>query len=557
MKGVLPDKLPTAGLGVFPLLMFELIYQEEGNERAVPIDLGGVVLGRSPDCDVVIKDFGVSRHHAKVIVDGDQCRVVDLKSKNGTHVNGTAVVEAILNDGDQVALGKFLLQFRRTLAEKVVLDEQKPLLEEAGTVIRSVGELEKYLGVAGGQTGSATTASRSRPNLESVDIEKSNRILRSLSELAKALITAQPEEVEGRIMDAVFEHIPVDRGFLMLYDEDGNLKPRVVKYRHGGEEGKITISKTIADRVVKDRVAILTSDAQVDPRFASGDSIRFHGIRSAMCAPLWKGDKVIGIIHIDSPMASNTFGEADLELLSALGNYAAVAIEQASLTRKVQEEKVRRERFEKYFSPAVAERIMSEGEKEVQELEVSVIFADIVGFTQMAEKMEPQLVSQLLNEYFSRMADVVLEYDGTLDKFIGDCIMAVFGAPYPQEDHAERAVRVALEMRRRLNELNRELGKDPPIQMRMGINSGKVVAGPIGSHKRKEITVLGDTVNIASRIESMVAEAGQIVVGARTRELVADAFEVKDLGTVSLKGKKKAVGVFEVLGERGGETRVS
>ena len=563
IKGVLPKGLQVAALGAFPLLMFELIHQDEGDERAVPIDLGGVVLGRLPDCDVVIKDFGVSRHHAKVIVDGDQCRVVDLKSKNGTHVNGTAVVEAILNDGDQVALGKFLLQFRRTLEEKVVLDEEKPLLEEAGTVIRPVGELEKYFGMEqpppGAHSGiTPTTASRSIPNFESADIEKSNRILRSLSELAKALMTAQPEEVEGRIMDAVFEHIPVDRGFLMLYDEDGNLKPRVVKYRRGGdEEGKITISKTIADRVVKDRVAILTSDAQIDPRFASGDSIRFHGIRSAMCAPLWKGDKVIGIIHIDSPMASNTFGEADLELLSALGNYAAVAIEQASLNKKVQEEKVRRERFEKYFSPRVAERIMSEGEKEVQELEVSVIFADIVGFTPMAEKMEPQLVSQLLNEYFSRMADVVLEFDGTLDKFIGDCIMAVFGAPYPQEDHAERAVRVALEMRRRLNELNKELEKDPPIQMRMGINSGKVVAGPIGSHKRKEITVLGDTVNIASRIESMVAEAGQIVVGARTRELAADAFEVRDLGTVSLKGKRKAVQVFEVLSEKGGETKIS
>jgi len=358
-------------------------------------------------------------------------------------------------------------------------------------------------------------------------------------------------------MDAVFEHIPADRGFLMLFDEEGNLKPRVVKYRHGGEEGKITISKTIADRVARDRVAILTSDAQVDPRFASGDSIRFHGIRSAMCAPLWKGDKVIGIIHIDSPMASNTFGEADLELLSALSHYAAVAIEQASLNRKVQEEKVRRERFEKYFSPAVAERILSEGEKDVQELEVSVIFADIVGFTQIAEKMEPPAVGQLLNEYFSRMADVVLEYDGTLDKFIGDCIMAVFGAPYPQEDHAERAVRVALEMRRRLNELNKELGKDPPIEMRMGINSGKVVAGPIGSHKRKEITVLGDTVNIASRIESTVAEAGQIVVGARTRELVRDSFEVKDLGTVALKGKKKAVRVFQILSEKSSETKIS
>ena len=177
--------------------MFELTYQEEGNERAVPIDLGGVVLGRSPDCDIVIKDFGVSRHHAKVMVDGEQCRLVDLKSKNGTHVNGVAVLEAILNDGDQVALGKFILQFRRTLDEKVVLDEQKPLLEEAGTVIRSVGELQKYLGVeppkSKGETHLPTTASRTVPDLEAVDIEKTNHILRSLSELAKALITAQPE----------------------------------------------------------------------------------------------------------------------------------------------------------------------------------------------------------------------------------------------------------------------------------------------------------------------------------------------------------------------------
>ncbi len=537
--------------------MYELTYLEEGDEHAAPLDTGEVVLGRSPDCDIVIKDFGVSRHHAKVVSDGDQYRLVDLKSKNGTHVNGVPVLEAILNDGDQVLLGKFVLQFRRTLDGKVVLDEEKPLLEEAGTVIRSVGEIEKYLADkapnTGTQTRLPTTASGTIPPVEPAEIQKANRILRSLSELAHALITAQPEEVEGRVMDAVFEHIPVDRGFLMLYDEDGNLKPRVVKYRHGGEEeGKITISKTIADRVVKDRVSILTSDAQVDPRFASGDSIRFHGIRSAMCAPLWRGDKVIGIIHIDSPMQVNTFGEADLELLSALGNYAAVAIEQANLNKKVQEEKVRRERFEKYFSPSVAARIMSEGEKEVQELEVSVIFADIVGFTPMAEKLDPPAVGQLLNEYFSRMADAVLEYDGTLDKFIGDCIMAVFGAPYPQDDHAVRAVQVALEMRRRLTELNKDRENQLPIEMRMGINSGKVIAGPIGSHKRKEITVLGDTVNIASRIESTVAKSGQVVVGQRTYELVKDSFELKDLGTVALKGKKKAVQVYQVLSEKGG-----
>jgi adenylate cyclase len=536
--------------------MFELAFLEDGSEQIVPIRPEGVVLGRSPDCDIVIKDFGVSRRHAEVVIDGDECRLVDLKSKNGTQVNGVRVLEVILNDGDQILLGKFQLEFRKTLEEQVVLDEEKPMLEEAGTVIRSVGELSKYFLeekppteprqrrpiAAPGRTGETAPVE--------TELGKINRVLRSLSELAKALISAQPEEVPARVMDAVFEHIPADRGFLMLLDEEGNLKPRVVHHRHGDDE-KITISKTIADRVVQDRVAILTSDAQVDPRFATGDSIRFHGIRSAMCAPLWKGDEVIGIIHVDSPMQTKTFTPDDLELLSALSNYAAVAIQQASLNKKIQQEKVARERLEKYFSPSIATRILSEGEKEAQELESSVLFADIVGFTRLAERMDAPSVARLLNEYFSRMSEPIFEADGTLDKFIGDCIMAVFGAPYAQADHAVRAVSVALEMRARLNELNAERGGSAAsISMRMGINSGIVVSGPIGSVKRKEITVLGDTVNIASRIESMVAESGQIVIGERTYELVKDRFEVRDLGTVALKGRKESVRVYEVLSEK-------
>jgi adenylate cyclase len=535
--------------------MYELVYQEEGTEQVFSMTSGECVLGRSPECDIVIKDFGVSRHHAKVVVEAGTCRVVDLQSKNGTHVNGVLVLEAFLNDGDEISLGKFPLRFQRKLDEKVVLDEEKPMLEEeAGTVIRSVGELQKYLETEKPRTEPSDSRRPSAADRtpDPQEIEKSNRILRSLSELGRTLITAQPdqpEEVSERVMDAVFDHIPADRGFLMLLDADGSLKPRVVKNRHGDEEGKITISKTIADRVVNDRVAILTSDAQVDPRFSTGESIRFHGIRSAMCAPLWKGDEVIGIMHVDSPIQANTFTEADLELLSALANYAAVAIERANLNKKIQKERVARERFEKYFSPSVITRIMSEGEMEVQELEATVIFADIVGFTPRAEKMDPPSVALLLNEYFSRMADVILEYDGTLDKFIGDCIMAVFGAPYPQEDHAIRAVKVALEMRRRLNDLNQERSPEPAIQMRMGVNSGRVVAGPIGSVKRKEITVLGDTVNIASRIESTVAKSGQIVIGEKTRELVGEQFEIKDLGTVALRGKEKSVRVFEVLSD--------
>ena len=262
--------------------MYEFIYQEEGSEQTVPIRAKGIVLGRSPDCDVVINDLGVSRRHAEVVMNGGECLVVDLKSKNGTQVNGVRVPEAALNDGDEILLGKFLVQFRKTLEEKVVLDEEKPLLEEAGTVIRSIGELSKFfLEEKPSKDSMKPREIRSEVDEPGDELAKINRVLRSLSELAKALISAQPEEVPRRVMDAVFEHIPADRGFLMLYDDKGDLKPRVVQHRHGNDE-KITISKTIADRVVKDRVSILTSDAQVDPRFATGDSIRFHGIRSAM-----------------------------------------------------------------------------------------------------------------------------------------------------------------------------------------------------------------------------------------------------------------------------------
>jgi len=268
--------------------------------------------------------------------------------------------------------------------------------------------------------------------------------------------------------------------------------------------------------------------------------------------PLWKGDAVIGIIHVDTPVQANSFTKADLELLSALANYAAVAIEQARLNEKIRDERFARERLEKYFSPSVVARILSEGEKEAQELEATILFADIVGFTRLAAKMTPPAVAELLNDCLSFMAEAVFEQEGTVDKFVGDCIMAVFGAPYTQADHAVRAVRVALEIRRRLAELNEARRPRPPIEMRMGINSGRVVAGPIGSAKRKEITVLGDAVNVASRLESAVARAGSIVVGERTFELVKDVFVLGDLGRVALEGKEEGIQAYEVLAERNG-----
>ena len=545
--------------------MYRLTYQDGDTPQSFTFASGDVVIGRSPECQIVLPDFGISRNHAKVVVsESGEARIMDLKSKNGTQVNGVPVVEAPLRDGDRILLGKFELTFSKALESKVVLDDAKPLSEEAGTIIRSVGELQHLLTGAGMAPGKTPADARKPEPVDVKEIEKSNRILKVLTQVAETLIAVRPvEEVLHQVMDIVFEHMPADRGFLMLEDEAvaDKLVPMVVKHRTtGGSEGRITVSKTIADRVMHDRVSILTSDAMVDPRFGAGDSIRFHGIRSAMCAPLWNKDQVIGIIHVDSPMLTNCFTVNDLDLLTALANYAAVAVERARLNQKIVAEEKKRERLGRFLSPQVANRILAAsatdggaalGAPEVRE--VSVLFADICGFTSMSENMSPSSVSLMLNDYLSRMTDVIFKYEGTLDKYIGDAIMAVFGAPLDMPDHAERAIRTALEMQERLSEWNAERKQGTPeLRIRIGINSGNAVAGEIGSINKKEYTVLGDTVNTASRLESSVAKPGTVVIGANTIALVEGLFECRSLGTFKVKGKALEIPAYEVLAAKAG-----
>ena len=542
--------------------MYRLIYKDGESPQTYSFTSGEVVIGRSPECQVVLRDFGISRTHARILVDDDgTCRIQDLKSKNGTQVNGSQVIEAPLRDGDRIQLGKIDLTFAKALESKVVLDEAKPLSEEAGTIVRPVGELSRLL-TGAGLPPLAPSGERKPPAVDVQEIEKSNRILKVLTGIAKTLIAVRPvEDVLQQVMDIVFEHMPADRGFLMLQDEqDGDkLVPMVVRHRTTTvSETRITISKTIADRVMQDRVSILTSDAMVDPRFGAGESIRFHGIRSAMCAPLWNQDEVIGIIHVDSPMLTNCFTVNDLDMLTALANYAALAVERARLNQKILAEEKKRERLGRFLSPQVTNRILQASDTHGGELgapelrDVSVLFADIVGFTTMSERMSPNEMALLLNDYLSRMTEVIFRYEGTLDKYIGDAIMAVFGAPLDMEDHAERAIRAALEMQERLAEWNAERSRgQAALQIRIGINSGKAVAGEIGSVNKKEYTVLGDTVNIASRLESSVAKPGTVVVGDNTFRAAGHLFQCRALGSTSLKGKQREVLVYEVAGLSG------
>jgi adenylate cyclase len=301
---------------------------------------------------------------------------------------------------------------------------------------------------------------------------------------------------------------------------------------------------------MRDRVAILAKDARYDSRLDASSSIQAMNIRSFMCAPLWNRNEVIGVLYCDNPR-SKQFTEDDLEVFTALCNYAAVAIEQARLSQQLVDETKRRERLQRYHSPAVVSRIIHGNEVDsgpnATERDVTVMFCDLVGFTAMCEALPPAQSAALLNAFLTRMTDVIFEHEGTLDKFLGDALLAVFGAPFEQPEHPRRAVEAALGMRRALVEMNaRQEG--PKLEMRIAIHTGIALTGDIGSPRRREFTVLGDVVNTASRIEDEITKPGEIVISGATYERIKKQVRVRPLGAKTLRGRTTPSEFYAVEG---------
>jgi adenylate cyclase len=210
--------------------------------------------------------------------------------------------------------------------------------------------------------------------------------------------------------------------------------------------------------------------------------------------------------------------------------------------------------MERYHSPAVVDEIVkghaSTDEREIKSSEVSILFADISGFTTVSETKSPEEVAEFLSHFFSYAVESIFAYGGTLDKFIGDAVMAFFGAPIQQDDHADRAVLAGLMLQRLIGEWNEEREKQslPVVRVRVGINSGPAVVGNVGTEKRVDYTVLGTSVNIASRLESGVAKPGQVVISQNTLDRVIGSFNTQALGEFALRGLQQKMPVFAVLG---------
>jgi adenylate cyclase len=454
--------------------------------------------------------------------------VADAGSHYGTYVDGRRVEqETELKPGDTIRVGEVDLAVEQYVPERELLSDSHALAEGPGTIFRPM-RAQTTPGASG-----------------------DGELIRLLGELNRAIVSNPFADMLNHVVDLAFAAVPADRAFLMLRDEaDGALSARVLRQRDGCAPPDATLSRTVVRRVMQERVAVLAADATTDPHLGASDSIIALNIRSFMCAPLWSQDTVIGVLYVDSPRSAR-FRAADLDAFTALANAAAVAIAQARLSNQLLEETRRRERLQRYHSPAIVTRILqgdnSDSGLRAQEREVTVMFCDIVDFTALSERLSPAETATALNAFLTRMTDVVFAHEGTLDKFLGDALLAVFGAPFDQADHAMRAVEAALAMRQALAELN-ERPDVPKLEMRVTINTGVALAGDFGSPKRREFTVLGDVVNTASRMENEIAAPGEIVVAGSTFARVKDRVIARPLGSRTVRGRGQSLDTYAVEG---------
>jgi adenylate cyclase len=509
-------------------------------------------VGRHPNNVIRLADREVSKEHATIERVAGGYLLKDLDSSNGTFVNGRRIREMRLREGDEIAFGSSRLTFR--LGDSVA-PTRPPAAEVSNrkgvTVVASAASMPAFLA----QLDQASAESEFRPAEQLHDVvalRQDYEKLRIAHEFHRQVGAERDlKSLIDKILGVAFQLLAADTAVLFRVDEKtGELTPAMVKSR-SGENVDVVVSETVLQRATETRKAVLTADAIIDSRFSSSESIVAQGIRSAMAVPLLSKNSLKGLLFLDSRERANAFSEKDLKILSSIASQAAIALENAELATRIEQEALTRAELSRFLSPAVADMVVR-GQVELLRVgrlaEVSVIFADIRGFTSMAENDSPQDTVQMLNEFFSAMATVVFRYEGNLDKFIGDCVMAVWGPPSPHPDDPARALRAALDMQvevARLNERRRAKGQ-PAIEVGIGVNTGQAVVGYMGSNERHEFTAIGDSVNTASRLCGL-ARGSEVIATEATVRRAGRGFVTEPMSVSQVKGKEKGVSAHRVI----------
>lgn len=545
------------------------IIQNQGtpHERICDLRYGVNTIGRGLDNSIVVEDDArsLSRHHAEIQVTDKGIFVTDLNSSNGTLVNQIKIAQQKLNHNDLVQFGSVIFR---------LVDELKIEASSSGSEINAIANPTNAS--SGLSILMRVSPEKSRVNMqdllkqniatsgsvlmiqESDEAQRTSAKLRVLLEVSQEL--SSPEAYSAlpeKILELLLKIMSVDRAVLLLVDEKtGNLEPKASKFSNPNATANLDFySRKIANFVLKQGDAIISDDASGDRRFDSSQSIIQQSIQAAMCAPLKPRDRTIGVLYVDNLSHGHAYHKEDLEFLSSLANQAAIAIENANLYQSMQSEVIRRTKLERFFPAAVSQKIEEGWDlNRIIETEVTALFSDISGFTEMTAPMQPRKVLEFLNEYFKVMVeDIVFPFGGTLEKYIADALLAVWGSPYQRDDDAIMAVNAAIAMQwamRKLNEDWTEQGRDLQIQIHIGLNTGMVASGNIGSENLIQYTNIGDTMNVASRI-CTAAQAGDVFISESTKVKIESLhLPLEKLDLIKVKGKEEPLQLYRILWEQ-------
>ncbi|MEO8840157.1 MAG: adenylate/guanylate cyclase domain-containing protein [Kofleriaceae bacterium] len=559
--------------------MARLIYVADRGRQAIELHPQQGV-GRHPNNAIQLLDTIVSKEHCVIEQNGPSMILRDLGSMNGTYVNAVRVEGwRALVHGDEIRLGNTAFRFddgvtpfhfalptaspgvvhhvapgigatvvggspQWVVKRRTATPIDVPAFDHLVNVDDSARAIGQQVRAQSKEFVPYDEAVRDPATLR-LDYER----LRITWELLREIgLERDLDTLLSKILVAMFRFVDADRGVILLKELDGTLKPRAHRRRDNGN-APINLSSTILAHVMKERAGVMSHDAGSD--FAGGGKSMFvNRITSAIVVPLLHDKEVIGVLWLDSERLAS-FKPKDLELLTAVGNQVAMLISNTLLALKVEKEIMTRDRFSRLLSPNVAEQVIS-GKLDIKKGGIQVPLAtvfnsDLRGFTRMSEATTAENMVELLNEYFELMVECIFKFEGTLDKFMGDGIMAFWGAPAFHADDAVRCVQSALEQMAVLDQLNAHRASfgEVPLAAGIGIHTGPLISGYVGSSKSLSYTVIGDTVNVSARLCG-IALGGQILVSEATAAALGGRFPLESLPDATLKGKDKPLKIYAV-----------
>lgn len=525
-----------------------IISSPDGRRGVLELTKPVITVGRGTANDLVLNDASVSRFHAVIKLHENQVSIADRGSTNGIVRNGEKInEESELANGDVVQVGQYALRLEH--------------IDEKGIQVRRAEWPSTLDQIIRGRTGQVALARGTQLPDASGDLasrvrklERENYLLTVLYEAGKALNSKLSiDDISRQVITLASMIEGVERGFVMLFDESGEvMQQSEVVYRdpeHSGNQSQIMLSKSVLDFIRKERQPILIDDLSADERFSSSESLKISGLRSAMCAPLLGVKRLFGVVYVDNMDKAGAFTQEELNVFSLVAAQAGAAIDNAVAHRKIAQQAEQRLALERFLAPEVADMVAANPQIRLGGVnqKVSIMFADIRGFTHFSERTEPERVVEVLNEYFTRVTDVILDNGGMIDKYIGDAVMAVFGVPIAKENDAAKAVQSALQIQLMMAEINRDASARgwPELAVGIGINTGTATAGNIGSPRRLDYTVVGDAVNIASRLMDDAA-GGQVLISQPTADELGPEFKLRKLRARRVRGRSEPVQVFDV-----------